>query len=138
MSGRGVGPENYRRQVERFLAPEQITEAQRMAREFKPRARGGTLETGSSTNSAAGLGQNTGSGASADPGTGFVMVHANDETCEIYLDGSFVGNAPARLKLTAGPHVLEVKKEGYTDSRKEIMVSAGSELTLRAKLEKRQ
>jgi TPR repeat protein len=118
--------------VERFLAPEQISEAQRMAREFKPRLRGSAADSGSSTNNVAGASAN-----SSDPGTGVVVVNANDETCEIYLDGSFVGNAPARLKLTAGSHVLEVKKEGYADSRKEIMVSAGSELTLRAKLEKK-
>jgi hypothetical protein len=65
-----------------------------------------------------------------------VNVQAADEACEIFVDGAFVGNTPARVKLADGAHVVEVKKAGFKDYRKQIKISAGSELTLRAVLEK--
>jgi hypothetical protein len=68
--------------------------------------------------------------------TGLVSVNAEDGACEIFVDGSFVGNTPANVKLTEGEHVVEVKKPGFKDYRKQISISDGSELTLRAVLEK--
>jgi hypothetical protein len=65
-----------------------------------------------------------------------VTVKADDETCEVLADGAFVGNPPARLKLAEGTHIIEVKKPGYRDYRREIKVGAGADLTLRATLEK--
>ena len=40
------------------------------------------------------------------------------------------------MKLTEGAHIVEVKKAGFTDYRKQIKITEGSELTLRAVLEK--
>ena len=68
--------------------------------------------------------------------TGLVNVNGNDETEEIYVDGAFVGNMPAKLKLAEGAHVIEVKKAGFKEYRKEVRVGEGSELTLRVILDK--
>jgi hypothetical protein len=68
--------------------------------------------------------------------TGFVSVSADDHTFEVFVDGAFVGNTPAKLKLSEGTHVIEVKKAGYKDYKKEINVAEGCELNLRAVLEK--
>jgi hypothetical protein len=67
---------------------------------------------------------------------GFVNVTADDPTFEVFADGAFVGNSPAKLKLSEGPHIIEVRKEGFKDYKKEIRVADGSELNLKAVLEK--
>lgn len=67
---------------------------------------------------------------------GSVSVNSNEEEAEVLVDGSFVGNAPAKLKLAEGTHVIEVKKDGYKPFKKEIKVTEGSELNLRAVLQK--
>jgi TPR repeat protein len=130
--------------AERYLKPEQVAEAQRMASEFKPRkvlpadAAARSTEkleaqpSGSGTNSVAG-------GTPAAPMTpkgGMVNVKADDDSYEIYVDGGFVGNTPAKVTLGDGVHVVEVKKPGFKNYRKQIQVTEGSELTLRAVLEK--
>ena len=118
--------------AERFLMPEQVAEAQRLAHEFKPRkpsAAGGA--PGSVTNAV---------GTAANPvsasKTGVVNVTAADDSYEIYVDGAFVGNTPAKVKLTEGAHIVEVKRAGFKDYRRQIKITEGSELTLRAVLEK--
>ena len=68
--------------------------------------------------------------------TGFLNVRAEDDTYDVFLDGAFVGNSPAKLKLDPGMHVIEVKKAGFKDFRKEIKITEGSELSLRAVLER--
>ena len=61
-----------------------------------------------------------------------VNVKADDDSCEVFVDDAFVGNTPAKLKLGEGVHVVEVKKAGVRDYRREITVSAGSDLNLHA------
>jgi hypothetical protein len=67
---------------------------------------------------------------------GSVSVISNEEDAEVLVDGSFVGNAPAKLKLTEGAHVIEVKKDGFKPFKREIKVTEGSELNLRAVLQR--
>jgi TPR repeat protein len=132
--------------AERFLKPEQVAEAQRLAREFKPRKASAADESSSppaktdSRTSTSGTRQtsptNTASGHSGASKTGLVNVNAEDDSYEIFVDGSFVGNTPAKVKLAEGAHVVEVKKPGFKDYRKQIKITEGSELTLRAVLEK--
>jgi TPR repeat protein len=132
--------------AERFLTPEQVAEAQRQAHEFKPH-KGATPGESSSqpakaplNPSGSGTGQTNSAGTAGAPSalskTGFVNVRADDDSCEIYVDGAFVGNTPARVKLAEGAHVVEVKKPGCKDYRRQIKITAGSELTLRAVPEK--
>jgi len=117
------------------MSPEQIAGGQRLAREFKKR----TVEDASSETS-----QNLSEGTGVSPTNaplgakdqgGVVSVSAQ-ESAEVYVDGSFVGNPPAKLHLPEGSHVIEVKNQGFKDYRKEIKVSKGAELNLRVTLEK--
>jgi TPR repeat protein len=106
--------------VERFLTPEQIAEGQRLAAEFVP----GPAEPHAPDKA----------GASAR--TGMVNVKGEGAALEIFVDGAFVGNTPAKLKLGEGPHVIEVKQAGFKDYRRQVQVSDGSELTLNVVLER--
>ncbi len=105
--------------METLLTPEQVTEAQRQAREFKPteKSEPTTLPSPGAATS------------------GSLTVQANDDSCEVFVDGAFVGNSPAKLKLTEGSHKVEVKKPGFKDYQREIKVTAGSDLNLRATLQ---
>jgi hypothetical protein len=130
--------------VERFMKPEEVAEAQRLAQEFKPHKISEPGEASTPPNKATSGPTSAETQPTANPGglpavgpkTGMVNVTANDDSCEIFVDGEFVGNAPAKVKLTEGAHVIEVKKSGFKDYRKQIKISEGSELTLRAVLEK--
>ena len=129
--------------AERALTPEQIADGQRLAREFTPGKPTKTDEaqaTSSIVNSGpAGSPGPTGAVARATASaskSGLVNVTAADDSYEIFVDGSFVGNTPAKVKLAEGPHVIEVKKTGFKDYRKQIKITEGSELTLRGVLEK--
>ena len=132
--------------AERYLTPEQVAEAQRSAHEFKPQKAGAAGESSASGTNAAPLisgkgpvqtaAVNTASTTVKPSKTGVVNVSASDDSCEIYVDGAFVGNTPAKVKLTEGDHVVEVKKAGFKDYRRQIKITEGSELTLRAALEK--
>lgn len=68
------------------------------------------------------------------PGT--VIVSSNVEAAEVFVDGVFVGNTPASLKLKEGIHIIEVKASGYQTYRRDMRVLADSEVALRAVLEK--
>lgn len=124
--------------AERYLTPEQVAEAQRLAREFEPGGASAALvdhrPAVSPTNQAKITGV-AGSPATVSR-TGFVNVIAGEASGEIFVDGAFVGNTPARVKLTEGAHVVEVKQSGFKDYRKQITITEGSELTLRVTLEK--
>ena len=119
--------------VEALLSKDQVAEAQRLAREFKPV----NLPLPEASTDAAGQGTSTDSSPPALSGQpGFVNVSAHDDRCEIFADGAFMGNSPAKLKLKEGPHVIEVKGAGFKDYRRQITVTAGSDLNLRVVLEK--
>ena len=129
--------------AQRSLNPEQIAEAQRRAREFRPIKAPKPGETPAQAarwdaGAAGSTGQTAVVQGAASPASnsGFVNVKAEDDTYEIFVDGAFVGNTPAKVKLVEGSHVVEVKKAGLKDYRREIKISAGSELTLRAVLAK--
>jgi len=66
---------------------------------------------------------------------GLVVVQADDPFHEIYVDNSFVGNAPARLNLVEGAHWIEIRKAGRRTYRRELNVLAGAEVNLHAVLE---
>lgn len=106
--------------IETSMSPEQIAQAQRAARDFKP------------INASAPPSDPISSGSA----TGFVSVNLNELDSEIFVDGAFVGNPPAKLKLAQGSHLVEVRKTGFKDYRKALTVNAGSDLTLRVVLEK--
>ena len=74
--------------------------------------------------------------APAEPVKGTVNVSSNPTGADVLVDGEFVGNSPAALKLSPGKHAVTVKMSGYKDWSKEITVQSGSEVQLTANLEK--
>lgn len=72
----------------------------------------------------------------ADLAKGTVNVTSNPTGGDVPVDGDFVGNSPAALKLSSGKHVITVKLSGYKDWSREINVQTGSEVSLTASLEK--
>jgi hypothetical protein len=65
---------------------------------------------------------------------GVINVSTDVQDAEVFVDGAFVGNAPATLELTEGIHIIEVKKEGHSSYKRETRVIGNSETSLRAKL----
>jgi hypothetical protein len=55
---------------------------------------------------------------------------------EVTVDGRFVGSTPSVLGLATGTHVIAVSMDGYAQWKRELAVTAGSELTVNAVLEK--
>ncbi len=75
-------------------------------------------------------------GAASKEQTGTVLLTTDPEGAEVWVDGAFVGNTPARLSLEAGKHQVRVTLAGYLDWERELSVLAGSEVKLKAVLEK--
>lgn len=70
-------------------------------------------------------------GSESQTESGLVMLTSIPEDADVYVDGIFVSNSPANLKMKDGIHIIEVRKQGYKNYRKEIRVFSGSEVTLR-------
>lgn len=70
------------------------------------------------------------------PANGTLEVHSTPEGGEVYVDGGFIGNAPATLKLSPGQHTIRVTQSGYKEWSREIAVQAGSEAHLSVSLDK--
>jgi hypothetical protein len=70
------------------------------------------------------------------PAIGTVEVHSTPEGAEVNVDGAFIGNAPATLKLAPGQHTIRVTQAGFKEWSREIAVQAGSEAHLSAMLDK--
>ena len=73
-------------------------------------------------------------GPSQAPAT--VDVTSTPDSADIYVDGSFVGDTPAALKLKPGKHAIRVSLKGYVDWSRETPVESGSEVHLTAPLQK--
>ncbi len=71
--------------------------------------------------------------AAGVPGT--VAVTSVPDGADVYVDGSFVGNCPATLKLSAGKHSIRVSLSGRKDWSRDISVQEGSDVRLSANLE---
>ncbi len=63
-----------------------------------------------------------------------VSLLSSPDSAEIYIDGEFIGNAPATLRLSPGKHLIRVALTGYKDWSREITTLAGSEVHLTANL----
>src|SRR5262249_25679919 len=69
---------------------------------------------------------------------GAIALQSNPDGADIYVDGQFVGDAPATLKLPAGQHTIKVSFAGYKDWSRDLSVQANSDAHLTANLEKTQ
>lgn len=63
--------------------------------------------------------------AAAASGSG-LTIDASVPNCDIEVDGSFVGNTPSTLNLAPGKHDIAVKKAGYKDWTRSMMVAGGT------------
>jgi hypothetical protein len=64
-----------------------------------------------------------------------VQVTSNPSGADIEVDGDFVGNTPSAIHLSAGEHLLAVKKSGYKPWERKIKVTGG-DISLAAELER--
>jgi hypothetical protein len=76
--------------------------------------------------------------AAAEADKGSVNVSSNPSGADVLLDGNFIGNSPASLKLAPGKHTILVKMSGWKDWTRDLTVQPGSEVQLAAVLEKAQ
>lgn len=67
---------------------------------------------------------------------GSLIVDSTPGSADVSLDGAFVGNAPATLKVPAGKHTVKVSLKGYQDWSKDVTILADSEIKLLAPLDK--
>lgn len=76
--------------------------------------------------------QSSAAALSAADGLGTLLLTSNVAGAAVYVDGAFVGNAPATLKLTAGDHNIRVLTGGELFYEQAIRVMAGSQASLSA------
>lgn len=69
-------------------------------------------------------------------GFGTVAISSEPDSAEIYVDDKFVGNAPAKLKLAAGNHVMVLKAAGFVEWKRILEVLKDSHVTLKPVLER--
>jgi hypothetical protein len=72
----------------------------------------------------------------ATPTTAKLSVASIPDGADIEVDGSFVGNTPSDIDVPAGEHTVTVKKSGFQTWEKKLKVSGGSNVHLRAEMEK--
>jgi hypothetical protein len=73
-----------------------------------------------------------------DAPRGTVNVSSTPAGADVSVDGNFVGNSPAALKVAPGKHTISVKLAGYAEWSREMTVESGSDVQLTATLEKAQ
>ena len=69
---------------------------------------------------------------SSPEGFGQLTITSEPDAAEILVDGKFLGNTPATLKLPAGPHLVLMKSPGRPDYSRTLDVPKSSKLTLKA------
>ena len=72
----------------------------------------------------------------ATPTTAKLSVASTPDGADIEVDGSFVGNTPSDIDVPAGDHTVTVKKSSFQTWEKKLKVSSGSNVHLKAELEK--
>lgn len=66
------------------------------------------------------------------PEPGLVTITSNPVGADVTIDGSFVGNAPATLKLKPGRHTVTVQQTGYALWSRDLTVLEGASTQLNA------
>jgi S1-C subfamily serine protease len=68
-------------------------------------------------------------------GNARVQLASSVPDAEIYVDGNFVGDAPSTISLSAGNHTVEVKAAKFTDWKRTVSVTSGSDINIKAELQ---
>lgn len=63
---------------------------------------------------------------------GTITINSDLESVDIFVDGKFLGNTPATLKLPAGPHTFVLKSRGFPDYSRTLDLPKSSKLSLKA------
>ena len=63
---------------------------------------------------------------------GSIMITSLPDSAEIYVDGKFLGNAPATVRLPAGSHTVVLKLRGFADFTRTLDLPKSSKLSLKA------
>jgi PEGA domain len=66
---------------------------------------------------------------------GTVAIMSDPDGAEIYVDEKFVGNAPAKLKLAAGSHIMVIKAAGFAKWKRTLEILKYSQVTLKPVLD---
>lgn len=61
---------------------------------------------------------------------GTIDVSSDPRGAEVDVDGAFVGDTPASLKLPSGKHAISVSKKGFKPWSRNVLVLAGSDTKL--------
>ncbi len=67
---------------------------------------------------------------------GTITLSTNPSGASIFVDGRFVGQTPAKLRLAPGPHTIRLSLSGYPDWSQDLEVLEASEVTLQIELSK--
>jgi hypothetical protein len=67
---------------------------------------------------------------------GAVNVISDPGGAEVEIDGAFYGNTPGLIKLSPGLHTITVRVAGYAPWKRDLNIAPGSNLTVKATLEK--
>jgi hypothetical protein len=73
--------------------------------------------------------------APSSEGFGQANITSESDSAEIYVDGKFLGNTPATLRLAAGSHAILLKSAGLPDYMRTLDVPKSSKLTLKPSFE---
>lgn len=68
----------------------------------------------------------------AEGRSGVITITSTPDGAEVWVNGEFVGNTPAKLTLAAGKCQIRVSLPGYKDWEREVQIHPDSELTLKA------
>ncbi len=88
--------------------------------------------------SAASLANRAGTPASSEVNRDTVKCNftSTPSGAEITLDGSYVGNAPSTIAVEPGRHLVVLAMPGFAKWKRELLVSAGSDVGVTATLQK--
>jgi len=91
----------------------------------------GSLATGTTTTSAAGIGQ-----ASQAVQTVAVSFTSTPDGADVIIDGKYAASTPSTLQLATGDHTASIEKSGFKAWQRTITVTVGSNITINATLER--
>jgi hypothetical protein len=69
-------------------------------------------------------------------GFGTITITSDPDDAEVYVDEKFVGNAPAKLKLAAGSHIVVMKAAGFAEWKRTLEILRDSQVTLKPVLDR--
>ena len=70
------------------------------------------------------------------PPTTSVEFRSSPDSAEVFVNGEFRGSTPVRLNLAAGRHTIELRLPGFKTWERELVVVAGDETRVAARLER--